>query len=594
MRSLDSVPAAPAAADPTRKPWDVLICGGGFAGILLARQLRREMPDLTVALIEKTTRPLPDACHKVGESSVELGCQYFLRLGLREYMSERQLPKMGLRFFPGGGHLPLHQRTEIGPCAEPIVPSYQIDRGRIENDLRDQLETAGVTMIEGAKVTQIDFGQKGASHHVEYEDESGGHTLTARWVVDATGRNAVVRKKRNLTQSSGHTASSGWYRIKGRFDINRLVPKTETEWHSRPLADKRWLSTNHFMGDGYWVWVIPLSTGNTSIGVVIHEDVHDYRVIAGLEATQDFIKKHEPALAKELAGEEVLDFLCIRNYSYTMAQAWSEDRWALVGVAGAFVDPLFSPGNDCIALANCFTMEMIRADLAGEDLKAKAAILNNQYRGMLVGCFELFRRASPVFGHGSAMATKVFWNNFSYWSFTCQYYQQDLCRLVGEQQARVGALGRRFLQLGVFMEDLLHHWAKAAPEAPRAVFLQAPAFPSVLIEAHTAVAKKMTYEETVAYMEHRLAQGLEIIGEIVLRIVQNVGPEIGKQLLEQVKFATWGVPIQAHRLDLEGLSGLERRHQLPSLARDVERGLGPVTRHADAKQARELLALLPT
>ena len=62
---------------------DVVICGGGLAGLTLARQLRRAFPDLGIVQIERTARPLPEAAHKVGESSVELACQYFESLGLK-------------------------------------------------------------------------------------------------------------------------------------------------------------------------------------------------------------------------------------------------------------------------------------------------------------------------------------------------------------------------------------------------------------------------------------------------------------------------------------------------------------------------------
>ena len=40
----------------------------------------------------------------------------------------------------------------------------------------------------------------------------------------------------------------------------------------------------------------------------------------------------------------------------------------------------------------------------------------------------------------------------------------------------------------------------------------------------------------------------------------------------------------------EAKKGLERRHTLPDLARDVERGLGPIRRHEGAAAARELFA----
>ncbi|MCA9707286.1 MAG: NAD(P)-binding protein, partial [Myxococcales bacterium] len=126
----------PASADPAPGlDADVVICGGGLAGLTLARQVRRELPQVSVVVIERTRRPLPMACHKVGESSVELGSQYLEGLGLREYLERAHIIKFGLRFFPGGGHLPLDQRAELGPANEPIVRSYQLDRGRFEEDL---------------------------------------------------------------------------------------------------------------------------------------------------------------------------------------------------------------------------------------------------------------------------------------------------------------------------------------------------------------------------------------------------------------------------------------------------------------------------
>ena len=112
---------------------------------------------------------------------------------------------------------------------------------------------------------------------------------------------------------------------------------------------------------------------------------------------------------------------------------------------------------------------------------------------------------------------------------------------------------------------------------------------SILIDAHVATGKKMTPEETMAYFEVRLAQGHEIVAEQVIRIVQELGPERAKQLLEEVEFSAWDVPICGKRLEVENLTSLERRHALPSVARDVERGLGPIRKHPQWAQALELL-----
>ncbi|MCB9877031.1 MAG: NAD(P)/FAD-dependent oxidoreductase [Planctomycetes bacterium] len=580
-------------------PRDVVICGGGLSGILLARQLRRELPQLSVALIERTTRPLPDACHKVGESSVELGCQYFESLGLKEYLLEHHLVKLGLRFFPGGGTLPLHQRHEIGPCSEPVVKSYQMDRGRLENDLRGFLAEDGVEMIEGAKVTDIDLSTGGGMHRVAFENAAEGGAesgeLTARWVVDATGRQALLRKRMKMTRGSPHTAHSGWFRVKGFVDINDMVPKTETEWFQRPCADERWRSTNHFMGPGYWAWLIPLSTGYHSVGLVITDEIHDASRIAGLEATMDFLREHEPHLAKLIEPFEVHDFLCLKGFSHNVSRSWSPDRWALVGEAGAFVDPLYSPGSDFIAAANHFTVEMIRTDLAGGDLHEKSNHLNVLYKSLFHGCADLFRRSAPIYGHPSAMSCKVFWDNLLYWSFTCHLIHQGLYKLPAAVYQPYGEIGTRFLELGNFVQGFLREWAMLAPEQQRPTFMGAPHFPSILVDAHVSVGERMTPEETMQMMKMRIAQGEEAVGEIVLRGLQTVGPELGEQLLEKSGFRQIGVKVSAHRLEGEAKVGKARRDHMTLVARDFERTLGKFEKHPEADRARELLlAMAPT
>ncbi len=568
---------------------DVVICGGGLAGLLLARQIRQELPHRSVTVLERTERPLPDACHKVGESSVETGSQYLERLGLEQYLLDNHYVKLGLRFFPGGGELPLQERLEVGPSAEPIVRSYQIDRGRFESDLRGMLEEDGVDLREGVRVREFEIGKGETEHRVAYEQDGARQTLNARWVVDATGRAAVLRSQLKLKRGSQHEASAGWFRVAGRLDISDLVPKSEEEWHRRPCADERWRSTNHFMGTGYWAWVIPLATGHTSIGLVVHEESHPFSSVSSLENVMAFLREKEPVLAAALESYEVKDFLCLRKYTHAIARSWSADRWAIVGEAGAFVDPLYSPGTDFIAFANCFTTEMMHIDERGGDLATKAVSLNAQYRAFVTSTTELFRTAGLVYGHAQAMSAKIYWDNFTYWSYTCQYFQQNLWTLDRDKVEPFDDAGREFVQYGGYINAAMRAWVDLKNPEPAPVMMPLPMFPSVLVDAHIAVGQKMAYDESLAYVRERVAQGREIAGELMVRLVQELGPELGAQLLERVGFPSWDLDISAERLEAETYDSMSRRKALSPIARDVERNLGTVRRHPQAAQARDLL-----
>ena len=56
--------------------YDLIICGGGLAGLTLARQLALRGDDMSVLVLDLLERPLPTAAFKVGESTVETGAYY--------------------------------------------------------------------------------------------------------------------------------------------------------------------------------------------------------------------------------------------------------------------------------------------------------------------------------------------------------------------------------------------------------------------------------------------------------------------------------------------------------------------------------------
>ena len=69
--SQEQATAMQAAFQPLEQ-YDVAILGGGIAGLTLALQLKKVRNTIRVVVIERQKHPVPEAAHKVGESTVEI------------------------------------------------------------------------------------------------------------------------------------------------------------------------------------------------------------------------------------------------------------------------------------------------------------------------------------------------------------------------------------------------------------------------------------------------------------------------------------------------------------------------------------------
>ena len=404
-------------AQERKKEYDVVICGAGLAGLCLGRQLKRQMPHLSVLMIDKMKGPLPEAAHKVGESSVALGAYYFEKvLDLGQYLYSHHQRKLGLRYYFGDSTKPPDQRPEMGKnMYSNILNEWQLDRGMLENDLRRFNQEAGVHFAEGAQVEKIEMGGREAGHVVRFSDESGEHEVKGRWLVDALGRRGVIRRKLDLGPLKIFTKrSSAWWRVKGKVDVSTMVPRTNTGWHDIVPNDQRFSATTHFMGPGYWVWFIPLGSGTTSIGIVADESVKPSEEYNTYDRARAWLRKYEPRVADYLAAqfekEPPLDYIFMKDYSYFQKQVFSFDRWACVGEAGVFPDPFYSPGSDSIAFGNSTLCELVRLDDAGELDQETVQEWEKTYLAWAKGKTESIQSSYPYHGNGLVMRSKILWD----------------------------------------------------------------------------------------------------------------------------------------------------------------------------------------
>lgn len=365
---------------------DVAILGGGLAGNLLARQLRRTLPGLRIGMFEKAT----ERSYKVGESTVEIASNYLnRRLGLSQYMYDQQLPKNGLRFFfdtpERDGEL--EALSEMGSVALPYHPSFQIDRARIEQDLLDFNRADGVDVHVGVQVRELQLGSGGAPHTFVIDDGSGvPSTWRSRWVVDAAGRANLIAKQKALRQTEpDHPISAVWGRFRHVRDIDDIGSPS---FRARVRYTSRGLSTIHFCYPGYWIWFIPLGRGVISVGIVGAKAQID-RTVRTQQGFLDFVNQHRAA-ASLMVGAEIIDVGSYAQLAYATTQFFSADRWGMTGEAAAFTDPFYSPGSDFIALENDYLTDLIRRDFEGESASALAE------RTTLYDEFMLFRHEAVM------------------------------------------------------------------------------------------------------------------------------------------------------------------------------------------------------
>jgi 2-polyprenyl-6-methoxyphenol hydroxylase-like FAD-dependent oxidoreductase len=491
---------------------DAVVIGGGVAGLTAALQLKELRPKTRIAVLEKRLHPVPPTAHKVGESIADVATHYLENvIGLDDYLEKEHLRKMGLRWFcSSNGNTDITSRVEFGLIRFSPIRTFHVDRGAIENHLADLVCDRGIDFRDAANVSRVELG---ADHHtISFTRNGKTEALRARWVVDASGRHALLRNKLGTGIHLPNSAGASWFRTPEHLTIDEW--SDNPAWQAQVPSGTRWRSTVSFVGKGYWIWVINLPSGAASVGVVADPEYVPWERIRRYDALLEWLREAEPQIAAHLPDSEdgLLDFMKRKDFSHSCTRAFSRRRWALTGEAAVFLDPLYSTGHDTTAIANTLLTDLIRRDLDGEGGPAFTQRLRSHNRvllGLIQLALDIFPKQLAVYGQPQATGCKIWWDNASYFGILLSLFRGGGI-LNPELMRSLQPILVHSAQMNSFMQARFRDWGTSDKDFRSAGI---PTVSDFFIEhLFTTPLQPMSHDELYEYV-HLSVTRLDALGE---------------------------------------------------------------------------------
>ena len=463
---------------PSEDSYDVLIIGAGLAGLALARQLLLDT-DKKILLVDRRAE-FPPPKQKVGEATVQLSAYYYARvLDMEEHLMQGHYLKYNLRFY---------WKTEgrANDCYEHYsqsyirklsnINTYQLDRNKFEGELlRVNLPNPNFTFHAPATDLDVALSDGGGPHSFSFKAEGREVRGTARWVVDTSGRGRFLAKRLGLAREGRIRHGSHFFWVEGLVDIEKLTGLTPQQVRTRPDRaalghTPAWQATNHFCGEGFWFWTIPLH-GKTSLGLVYDNQIFPRERVNTLEKLIDWVCEEFPLFARDLPYRRVVHHTALKDFAHDCAQTISPARWAIAGEAGRFTDPLYSPGGDLISLYNTFITDAVQVE-DDRELAEKCRLYEQLMEAVYEAYVPTYAVSYDALGDQEAFSLKYTWELAIYFAYYVFPFINDLFtdrRFLAAFVARFSQLGRVNRSLQNFISDFFQ-WKKTRRTPPAEVF----------------------------------------------------------------------------------------------------------------------------
>jgi flavin-dependent dehydrogenase len=347
----------------TKQSTQVAIIGAGPSGAIAAALLHQH--NINVVVVEKSTFPR----FSIGESLLPACMEVIKKANMVVAVEEAEFQfKNGAAFHFDGQFSSFDFTNKFTPGAG---TTFQVQRADFDKVLADQATEQGVEIRYQQNVTAIDLESRPLLT-IEDQDQKL-YQLEADFVLDASGFGRVLPRLLNLEQPSTLPPRKAIF--------THIVDNITADHFDR----NKILISIHPTNRQVWYWLIPFSNGSCSFGVVGEPEFFEQYPDDTIEAIKQ-LASEEMNLNHILAqavypnpGAEIM------GYSANVTSLCS-DKFALLGNAGEFLDPVFSSGVTIAMKSAEIASDLLVAQFSGQQVD-----WNKDYTDELMRGVDAFR-----------------------------------------------------------------------------------------------------------------------------------------------------------------------------------------------------------
>ncbi|WP_224995964.1 NAD(P)/FAD-dependent oxidoreductase [Cesiribacter sp. SM1] len=322
---------------------DVLVIGAGPSGTVAASILKNA--GYNVKIVEKQLFPR----FVIGESLLPRCMDNLEYAGLLKAVEQGGFQqKFGAKFVKNG-------ETCDFDFSEQYTKgwnwTWQVPRAQFDHLLAKETEKKGVPVAYEEEVVGVDFRNDGSSTTTVRKKDGTEYTINARFMIDASGYGRVLPRLLDLDKPSNFPVRASFF--------------CHLQDNQRPQGIDGNRITIVIYSQDVWIWIIPFSSGITSVGVVGAPETINRFEGSPEEQYQQWLND-VPELKDRFAGSErQFEPRKITGYSASVKQLWGRG-FVLTGNSTEFLDPVFSSGVTLATESGAVAARLAVRQLGGE------------------------------------------------------------------------------------------------------------------------------------------------------------------------------------------------------------------------------------